>query len=297
MIFYPDISSFQRGINLRGAVAVACKVTEGTGYLNPDYFRARAHAVSTGTFFFAYHFLTAGNAVGQAAWCIRNAGKTPLMVDFEPSSSRPTMADCLGFIDAYRRMGGVLHLVYLPHWYWQQLGEPSLRPLMDRGIHLVSSNYTQYSDNGPGWEPYGGMAATVWQFSDRTPFNGFNVDFNAFKGTLEEFKSIVRTGRKPAIHPPARDATGNPVKNIKVTPRHTQADVSWGTAPGAKSYTVNLWRLHPKMIVRHRRVTSPRITFHRLHRNNRYRVTVLANPASRQARRGARAHHDFITEK
>jgi GH25 family lysozyme M1 (1,4-beta-N-acetylmuramidase) len=298
-IFYPDISSFQAGISLKGAVAAACKVTEGAGYFNPDYNRARANAASHGTFFFAYHFLSAGSAAAQAGWCLAHAGKTPVMLDFEPSSSRPGMTDCLAFIDTYRRMGGVIHLVYLPHWYWQQIGSPSLTPLMDRGMLLVSSNYTTYSDGGPGWTQYGGMSPTVWQYSDNTPFNGFNVDFNAYKGTLAQFKSIAITGKLPAppAPRPAADHIGNPVQGIKVDARTTQADVSWDPAVGAKSYTVNLWRKMPKMQVRHKVTTVPRVTFHRLRRGNRYKVTVLANPASLKARRGARAHHDFTTKR
>lgn len=297
--FFPDISSAQRGISLRGTAAVACKVTEGAGYFNPDYNRARSNAAANGVFFFAYHFLTNGNAAAQAAWCFAHAGKTPVMLDFEPSTTHPTMADAVGFIDAYRKMGGVIYLLYLPHWYWQQIGSPSLAAFVQRGMKLVSSNYTAYSDNGPGWAAYGGMSPTVWQFSDRTPFNGFNVDFNAFKGTLIEFKSIVRTGKLPApvVPKPVSDVTGNPIQGIKVVARFTQADVSWTPTANAKTYTVNLWRSFPVMRVRHKVVTEPRVTFHDLRRGNRYRVTVLANPASLRAKTGARAHLNFTTER
>ena len=33
-------------------------------------------------------------------------------------------------------------LLYLPKWYWQSLGSPSLAPLIELGLLLVSSNYT-----------------------------------------------------------------------------------------------------------------------------------------------------------
>jgi hypothetical protein len=68
------------------------------------------------------------------------------------------VADCLAFANALRGLGGVCTLVYLPRWYWQgTLGSADLTPLAAAGLHLVSSNYTRYSDDGPGWEPYGGM--------------------------------------------------------------------------------------------------------------------------------------------
>jgi hypothetical protein len=299
-VFYPDISGYQNGISLRGALAVACKVTEGTHYFNPDYNRARGNAARNGVFFFAYHFLSAGNAAAQAAWCYNHAGKTPLMLDFESSgSSHPRMADAIGFIDAYRRMGGIIHLVYLPHWYWAQIGAPLLSPLRDRGMLLVSSQYTAYSDNGPGWQPYGGMTPVVWQYANNIPFNGFRVDFNCYKGTLAELKSLAATGHLPPkpVPRPAKDTTGNPVTSVKAVPRFTQADVTWDPAEKARSYTVNLLRLHPKMLVRHKVTPGTKVTFRKLRRGNRYRVTILANPASWKARRGARAHHDFITKK
>lgn len=298
-IFYPDIASFQKGISLKGALAVSCKVTEGTNYVNPDYNRARANAAANGTFFFAYHFLHNGSAATQAAWCLSHAGKTPIMLDFEPSSTRPTLTDCLNFIDTYRRLGGVIHLVYLPHWYWQEIGSPSLQSLVDRGLHLVSSAYTTYSDHGIGWQPYGGMTPTVWQYSDKTPFNGFSVDFNCFKGSIAEFRSIVSTGKQPVVPvaKPVHDKTGNPVKGIKVEARFTQADVTWEPAPGATSYTVNLWHRFPRWGARRRVVTTPNVTFHNLRHNSKYNVTVLANPASLRAKVGARAHCHFTTKR
>lgn len=280
-IFYPDISSFQKGISLKGALAVSCKVTQGTSYANPDFERARTNAATNGTFFFAYHFLTQGNAVSQAAWCHSRAGRIPLMVDFEPTvGSRPSLNDCLNFIDAYRKIGGVTYLVYLPHWYWQQIGSPSLSGLESRGMKLVSSHYTSYGDNGPGWASYGGMTPAVWQYSDNTGFNGFSIDFNAFKGTLAEFKSIVNTGKLPPPPPPATDRAGNPVSDLRVHPRFTQADLSWHTAAGAVSYRIKVYGHYPLHKIQQFDTAIPATTVHNLNKGGRYTVTVLANPAS-----------------
>lgn len=164
---FPDIFSGQAGISLKGALAVITKATEGTGYVNPDYAAAKSRAASSGTFFAAYHFLHAGNAAAQAAHAFAVVGAgVPLMVDFEPTKgSNPQLTDAADFIDAYRRAGGVCHLLYLPRWYWQQVGGPSLEPFITRGMALVSSDYTTYSDadNAPGWQPYGGMTPAVWR--------------------------------------------------------------------------------------------------------------------------------------
>ncbi len=206
---YPDISKWQKGIDLSGAVAVCAKVTEYTDQFDPCYSGFKEDAATHGIFFFNYHFLRHGSPTAQANWCYQHAGKTPLMLDFEPRTSAgsyPTIYDAYKFIDVYRGLGGVTWLLYLPKWYWSNpvsangLGSPSLKPFIDRGMNLVSSQYTTYSDTGPGWEPYGGMTPVIWQYSNSTPFNGYKVDFNAFQGTLDELKSIVLTGKKPVAN-------------------------------------------------------------------------------------------------
>lgn len=222
-IFYPDISSFQAGISLKGALAVCAKATQGAGYTNPDYARAKSNAAANGTFFFAYHFLMAGGGAAQAAHCYSVARKTPLMLDVEvDGTSRPSISDLTAFADAFRKLGGVIHLVYLPRWYWQEIGSPSLAPLKSRNLHLVSSVYTAYTDaaSGAGWQPYdwgsGKLDPIIWQYTDALSFNGQTVDFNAFRGThpgdqssaavagtLTELKHLVHTGSisAPGPHP------------------------------------------------------------------------------------------------
>lgn len=217
-IFFPDVASYQAGLDLSGALAVIIKATEGTGYTNPEWANFHAEAARHGTLALGYHFLSAGNGAGQAAHCRKVAGAHPLMLDFEPATSRPRVADAVSFIDAYRTAGGLCWLLYLPHWYWQELGSPNLEPFAKRGMILVSSNYGGYTDSnaGAGWQPYGGMTPRIWQYSSTTPFNRQKVDFNAFRGNyagrqdppavaacLAEFRSLVSTGRDHPAPAPA----------------------------------------------------------------------------------------------
>lgn len=199
-IFYPDISSAQEGISTKGATAICVKATEGTTYTNPDYKRAMADAKKNGVFHFAYHFMHAGNAAAQAAHCHNVVDSSPLMLDVETSvaGGNPTVADAQEFVDAFRKLGGVVYLVYLPHWYWGDLGSPSLAGFGKRGLLVVSSSYPPaYSDTGEGWSPYGGITPTIWQYTASKAFNGKTCDFNAFKGSLVQLQSIVRTGKMP----------------------------------------------------------------------------------------------------
>jgi peptidoglycan hydrolase-like protein with peptidoglycan-binding domain len=203
-IFYPDVSSYQTGISFAGCVIAMVKATEGTGYTNPDYAAAKGRAADADAYFCAYHFLRAGNGAGQASYAHSVVGSDiPLMIDFEPEynadgtiASAPQVSDAVDFINEYRALGGKTYLLYLPHWYWQgNLGQASLASLISLGVLLVSSDYTTYSDTGPGWAPYGGMTPTVWQYTSSATLNGVtNVDMNAYQGTLADFQAQVTTG-------------------------------------------------------------------------------------------------------
>lgn len=260
-IYFPDISSGQAGISLTNAMAVTAKATEGTGYVNPDYAAAKGRAANSGTFFMAYHFLHQGNAAAQAAHAFSVVGNTvALMVDWETTTnSNPAVADAEGFIDAYRKLGGVTHLLYLPHWYWQQLGSPALAPFASRSMAIVSSDYTTYTDanSGPGWQPYGGMTPAIWQYTSTLQFNGYRCDFNAFRGTfagkqdppsitgcLSELRALATTGKYTA--PTADGWTYDAPRALVASGGHTSVDLTWQPPAGAPvppaEYLVYIYR-------------------------------------------------------
>lgn len=243
-VFYPDISAYEAGISLVGAPAVCIKVTEGTSWLSPDYGPALARAREAGTFAFAYHFLHQGNAAAQAAWCHQHAGAVPLMLDCEPAAgSSPRVADAAEFTGAYRALGGVITLLYLPRWYWGQLGSPSLEsdPRV-ASLHLVSSVYTTYTDDpsGQGWLPYGGMTPAVWQYTSSQRFNGQDADFNAYRGTLAELKAVVTGSALPPMPPPPPPFP-YPAGNYLGTPRPDPSCHS-GYYGGPDTVNVHAWQ-------------------------------------------------------
>jgi Glycosyl hydrolases family 25 len=269
-VYIQDIASYQRGIDLAGSVGVAIKITEGTGYLNPYYAEQAAEAAHHGAFQPAYHFLHAGNAAAQAAFCHSHAGKTPLMLDVEPvygatgepsrrsevsrgmeaprGASAPTITDCAVFIDAYRKAGGITWLDYFPEWYWRQLGSPSMKPLTDRGMLLWSSNYSPYSDadSGAGWHTYAGRRPAIWQFTSTLAFGGLSaVDFSAFRGSayagkqdpasvaacLTELRALAVTGRYP-VPAPSGDWTYDPPRSVTALVQGAHSvRLGWTQAP------------------------------------------------------------------
>lgn len=196
-IKYFDVSHYQGVYNPVGPTAA--KATEGATYFDPQYLANKSKTIAKGFPFWAYHYLRNGGVAAQAAFAYSHIGNTPMMVDFEANGG--FLPNCVEFVDSYRALGGVCNVVYLPRWYWQQIGQPDLSPLKNRGISLISSNYTAYSDSGPGWTPYGGMTPSIWQFTS-TP-----LDTNAFKGSLSELealwngKSDMNAGDKLPIDP------------------------------------------------------------------------------------------------
>ena len=191
---FPDVSSYQTGLRIQpGTVALIAKATQGTDYRDPTFHDFMAQAAAVGAIESGYHFLEQGNAAAQADYCHGFAGDVPMMIDCEPvDRSRPTVADCVDFIERYRALGGHVWGVYLPRWYWLQTGG-DLRPLRDLGACLVSSDYSGYTDDpsGAGWQPYGGLTPEVWQTTDHQSYGGKQVDFNAFRGDLAALRALI----------------------------------------------------------------------------------------------------------
>jgi peptidoglycan hydrolase-like protein with peptidoglycan-binding domain len=225
-IFYPDVADYQAGISFSGCVIAMVKATENNDYTNPDYAAAKVRAANAGAYFCAYHFLHTGNGAGQAGYAYSRVGSgIPLMIDCEPTynsngtiASAPQISDAVDFINEYRALGGTVHLLYLPHWYWQgNLGQVSLSPVIDLGMLLVSSDYTGYSDTGPGWASYGGMTPLIWQYTSTASLNGVsNVDMNAYQGTLADFEAQVSTGAQTGGNPTLTEGdTGPAVQTLQ----------------------------------------------------------------------------------
>ena len=259
-IYFPDVSAYQKGISLAGAQAVAVKCTQGLSYFSPTYAAQCSEADKHSVFRLAYHFLEHGSGAGQADAFYSRAGKTPGMVDCEPAfgsagqmTSEPTIADVCAFVDRLRSRGGTVWWVYLPHWWWQELGSPDLKALRDRGLLLWSSVYTTYSDSNAaaGWQEYGGMTPMAWQYSETTSFGGISaVDFNGFRGSKfagkqdaasvtacrAEFVSLSRTGKAAPVAPPK---VLPPVQHLTVTAvGPTSVRLQWDAPAGPSPFAV-----------------------------------------------------------
>jgi len=239
-----DLASFQAGEDiskLSDIGFVIAKVTESTWYVDPPYDGWRTAAKSAGKLFVWYHFLVQGaDAANQAAFTKAHVGDVSLpgMLDVETEgTSMPTLADVLAYIDAATAMGLRVKLVYLPRWYWADIGSPDLRPLTARGAYVVSSAYPRsasagaaatYSadggDSGVGWAPYGGVTPLIWQYGDDAPEDGRPNDINAYRGSLTQLGHLL----------------GEPVGDVPTPPNDPRILVEGDTGADVKALQVLL---------------------------------------------------------
>ena len=200
-IKYHDVSHYNGAYVPTGPTCA--KATEGSTFVDPQYDGIRRRTLAGGWAFLPYHFLHHGNIDAQVDHTFSVVGHQPLMLDVESEKDTPdsTLADVYAFADRWKAVTGQLvTLAYIPHWYWSgHWGSPSLAGLKSRGIGLVSSNYTTYSDTGPGWAGYGGITPVIWQYTS-TP-----IDTNAFKGTTAELANLWANGTATKPSAPVED--------------------------------------------------------------------------------------------
>jgi hypothetical protein len=248
-IFGPDISSYEAGLDLSklaDASFIIAKTTEGTYYTDADYQGWRRQAANLGKPFIWYHFLSGEDPHAQAQHTLANVGDIglPGMLDAEPTGSfSPTLAQMIAYVDAAKAVGLHMRLIYLPRWYWQQIGSPGLGPLADRGLALVSSSYPGGTgspsrlypgDGAAGWQGYGGMDPLLYQYTNQATDGSKNEDYNAYRGTIAQ---LVADLQAPAAPPaPAPD----PAPPTSTTEEEMPAFVTGEVKPGAGAVTVVL---------------------------------------------------------
>ncbi len=248
-IFGPDISSYQAGLDLSrlaNASFVLAKCSEGTYYTDADYDGWRRQAAGLGRPFVWYHFLSGEDAAAQARHTLTCVGDRALpgMLDAEPAGSfSPSLAQMIAYVDAAHAVGLNLRLVYLPHWYWQQIGSPSLSAFAARGVQLVSSAYPGGSGSAPhlypgdgaaGWQSYGGMAPLLYQFTNQASDGGQPLDYNAFRGSVAQLLAALQ-GPSPA---PAPTPAPPPIPSSDPEDDSMPAFATGEIKPGTREVTV-----------------------------------------------------------
>lgn len=205
------------------------KVSEGNYYGDPFWHVVRDWCKTNNVPCIGYHYVTTNDASQQVAKFVGNGGGKNVMLDFEANSGN--IVNFWALVNAFNAAGVNVALSYLPHWYWQEIGSPSLTGAPG----LISSSYyergtfgsVEYDDaggdTGPGWNSYGGGTPVIWQFTDGDIIDGKSVDANAFRGTLAQLQQLLGAS---VTAPPAPSASNSPAIP-KPTDEPTEVSQLW----------------------------------------------------------------------
>ncbi|UJW33117.1 glycoside hydrolase family 25 protein [Saccharothrix sp. AJ9571] len=214
VLFGLDISHHQGGnpnlhqARAEGVEFVICKATESSGFVDQRFHQNVSRAQNAGLLVAAYHYQRAGVSAAAQVDNVRRVVPPgmPVIPDVEGNSGSAGLTREI--VNLLRSAGYPVPLTYLPRWYWQQLGSPSLAGLPP----LWSS---RYPDNAQGsiadeyadvpahyWDGYGGLGVALLQFSSSGRVAGYApLDLNAFRGTRQEFAALLGGGAPPGADP------------------------------------------------------------------------------------------------
>lgn len=217
MILGIDISEHQDGLPLREAKAqgvefVIIRLCDGT-YRDKTFASHLADAEQQGLLVSTYWYLRApseGTTIAQQVDVIDQQmnGRRDLGVWIDVESVGPGNAKLLTADDVWaakrelEKRGYHVPGIYSGAWYWEHM--PGGEPSMDGLGHLWVSHYGRnrrgipkqlYADDGgdnhPGWRyPLGDRLPDILQFGSQGAVAGKLVDVNAWRGTLDELRSI-----------------------------------------------------------------------------------------------------------
>jgi GH25 family lysozyme M1 (1,4-beta-N-acetylmuramidase) len=213
-----DVSHYQASLGVAGAKKqgyefMAAKCTEGTGYADLSYKTFLQQAKDHGMLFAAYHFLRSDEApTAQADFLASHIidKSIPVMIDLEPSgASKPTLRQASAFRAACNKRGIRVSLLYFPHFWWDETGQPGLTGWAlwqaDYGVNPTGHGSAIYPGDGSArWDKQGGVTPGILQFGSRGTIDGYkgDVDLDAYRG---DRASLAKTNwfkdYAPSNHP------------------------------------------------------------------------------------------------
>lgn len=238
-LFYPDCSNnnwnseqdavdFVNQLIPQGFSGMCHKVSEGDYYEDPFWPVVLQACRDANLPVLGYHYVTSNDGGSQAQTYLAAGGLPNAMFDWEANGG--DLANYYAVATAFNTAGVNVGVGYCPQWYWDEVGGGDL----SQAGAIVSSAYpggTGYAsqiyyeaaggDSGEGWNPYGGVTPTCWQFTDQALVAGITVDCNAFKGTEDQLAQLFSGGTMP-LQP-----TDNPPDAAPLTNSQLQDLYNW----------------------------------------------------------------------
>ena len=222
-IFGVDVSEHQNGMSLKrardeGISFVILRLCDGT-YRDRTFRSHLEDAESAGLLVATYWYLRApseGTTIAQQVDVIdqQMGGRRdlPVWIDVESVAGNRkllTKDDVWAAKRELEKRGYHVPGIYSGAWYWENMpgGEPSMEGLGYLWVSNYGRNRTapyrdayigDGGDNHPGWYyPLGDRRPDILQYGSNGLVAGFKVDVNAYKGTVDQLKTVFfGAGRK-----------------------------------------------------------------------------------------------------
>jgi len=238
-----DISTWQKGLDLSALFArnpaldgVIVKLTQGTGYVNPEADRWIKWLTSNGKPFGTYHYLDGSGAKAEAQHYAAQLAKYPgglPALDYEDSALSKGTAYLKECLDEVFRLSGIRPLVYC------SLSVTNEQDFTAIAVAEYKLWVAQYAD----MDTVHGFVADPWQRGDTGAFDGYvmhqytsnghlngysgRLDFDQFRGSPEEWAALA-AGAAPEPEPtPTPAEPMGPEPNLISEILHG----NWGNGP------------------------------------------------------------------
>lgn len=205
-----DVSNHQGNFDFaaakrEGFAFATHKVTEGAGYKDPFWPRAREQmAEHFPGLFGGYVFCRKeSHPEREADALLSHLGdpRIPVQLDYEDTSGGGDINDLRSRIAAIEARGMRVFANYLPRWFWRdRMRSPSLTgtpPIWNShyvtGTGAASTLYeTSTATVAAGWALFhdGAPAIEILQFSEKGRVAGQQIDVNAYRGDINQLRAL-----------------------------------------------------------------------------------------------------------
>lgn len=181
-----------------GIEFVFIKSSEGSTFVDPEFAANLAEARNAGLLSAAYHYLRSSAPASAQVDLIRRTVPrgVPVIPDVETGSGAIGLVR--EFVARLKEAGYPVPLLYMPRWYWQQIGSPPLAglpPLWSSRYpdNVVGSIADEWADvPSTYWNGYGGLEVAVLQFTSSAAIAGHQpLDANAYRGTRQQLAALL----------------------------------------------------------------------------------------------------------
>ncbi|MFB9926333.1 glycoside hydrolase family 25 protein [Amycolatopsis halotolerans] len=208
--FAVDISHHQdKSLSLARTRADGCelailKAGEGSSFVDPDFASNLQEARDAGQLIAAYWYQRANASAAQHVAKIKAVVPRDVAVIMDVEANGGNVVLTREILRLLQAEGYRTPFVYIPRWYWQQLGSPSLAGLPplwssrypDNLVGTLSSEWSQVPASY--WNGYGGAEVGLLQFTSSARIGGYApLDASAFRGTRAQLAALIGGSAAP----------------------------------------------------------------------------------------------------